>query len=125
MATRVSGVTVTWGGTAIEQVSDATLDLVRDMPVARTARWTLDLGEVTLPALTRTALPDSQYGIRARLTVTAQDDQGTATSSTFTVFDADCVYLGAEVRGELNGVWQFDHRFKVMDTVGVTATYPS
>ena len=125
MATRVSGVSVTWGGTQVEQVSDATLDLVREMPVARTARWTLDLGEVTLPAFTRTALPESQYGVRARLTITAQNDQGTATSSTFTVFDADCVYLGAEVRGELNGVWQFDHRFKVMDTVGVTATYPS
>jgi hypothetical protein len=125
MATRVSGVAVTWGGTQVEQVSDATLDLVREMPVARTARWTLDLGEVTLPAFTRTALPESQYGVRARLTITAQNDQGTATSSTFTVFDADCVYLGAEVRGELNGVWQFDHRFKVMDTVGVTATYPS
>ena len=125
MATRVSGVAVTWGGTQVEQVSDATLDLVREMPVARTARWTLDLGEVTLPAFTRTALPETQYGVRARLTITAQNDQGTATSSTFTVFDADCVYLGAEVRGELNGVWQFDHRFKVMDTVGVTATYPS
>ena len=125
MATRVSGVAVTWGGTQVEQVSDATLDLVREMPVARTARWTLDLGEVTLPAFTRTALPESQYGVRARLTVTAQNDQGTATSSTFTVFDADCVYLGAEVRGELNGVWQFDHRFKVMDTVGINSTYPS
>jgi hypothetical protein len=125
MATRVSGVAVTWGGTQVEQVSDATLDLVREMPVARTARWTLDLGEVTLPAFTRTALPESQYGVRARLTITAQDDQGTATSSTFTVFDADCVYLGAEVRGELNGVWQFDHRFKVMDTVGINSTYPS
>jgi hypothetical protein len=125
MATRVSGVAVTWGGTQIEQVSSATLDLVREMPVARTARWTLDLGEVTLPAFTRTAVPESQYGVRARLTVTAQDDQGTATSSTFTVFDADCVYLGAEVRGELNGVWQFDHRFKVMDTVGVSTAYPS
>lgn len=125
MATRVSGVAVTWGGTQVEQVSDATLDLVREMPVARTARWTLDLGEVTLPAFTRTALPESQYGVRARLTITAQNDQGTATSSTFTVFDADCVYLGAEVRGELNGVWQFDHRFRVMDTVGINSTYPS
>ena len=125
MATRVSGVAVTWGGTAVQQVSSVTLDLVRDMPAARTARWTLDLGEVTLPAFTRTAVPESQYGVRARLTVTAQDDQGTATSSTFTVFDADCVYLGAEVSGELNGVWRFDHRFRVMDTVGVSTAYPS
>ena len=125
MATRVSGVSVTWGGSAVEKATDVTLDLVRDMPVARTARWTLDLGEVTLPALTRTALPESQYGVRARLTITAQNDQGTATSSTFTVFDADCVYLGAEVTGELNGVWRFDHRFRVMDTVGVSTAYPS
>jgi hypothetical protein len=125
MATRVSGVTVTWGGTAVPQIIEATLALVREPPVARTARWTLDLGEITLPALTRTGLPDSEYGRRRRLTITAQNDQGTATSSTFTVFDADCMYLGAEVRGELNGVWRFDHSFKVMDTVGVTTGYPS
>ena len=125
MATRVSGVTVTWGGTAVEQVSEATLALVREPPAARTARWTLDLGEVTLPAFTRTALPESQYGVRARLTITAQNDQGTATTSTFTVFDADCIYLGAEVIGQVNEAWRFDRRFKVMDTVGLTTPYPS
>jgi hypothetical protein len=125
MATRVSGVSVTWGGAAVSEVSEATLALVREQPAARSARWTLDLGEVTLPAYTRTALPESQYGVRARLTITAQNDQGTATTSTFTVFDADCVYLGSEVAGELNGVWRFDHRFKVMDTVGGTTGYPS
>jgi hypothetical protein len=125
MAIRVSGVSVTWGGTALSKVFDATLSLQRGAPAARTAKWTLDLGEVTLSAYTRVALPDSDYGQRRRLTITAQNDQGTATTSTFTVFDADCVYLGAEIRGEVNNVWRFDHSFKVMDTVGSATAYPS
>lgn len=125
MAIRVSGVEVTWGGSVVEQVSDATLALQRGAPAARTAKWTLDLGEVTLTAFTRTALPDSDYGQRRRLTITAQNDQGTVTASTFTVFDADCVYLGPEIRGEVNNVWRFDHQFKVMDTVGGTTAYPA
>lgn len=125
MAIRVSGVSVTWGGAALSKVFDATLNLQRGAPVARAARWTLDLGEVTLSAYTREALPDSDYGQRRRLTVTAQNDQGTATSSTFTVFDADCVYLGPEIRAEVNNVWRFDHLFKVMDTVDGAGSYPS
>jgi hypothetical protein len=134
MATRVSGVSVRWGGstastaasgTALLEVFEATLDLQREPPVARTAKWSLDLGTVSLSAFTRDAVPDSEYGQRRLLTITAQSDTGSTTTATFTVFSADCVYLGAEVRGELNGVWRFDHSFKVMDTAGVTAPYPS
>jgi hypothetical protein len=126
MAIRVSGVSVTWGGTSLEEVSDATLALQRDPPASRLpARWSPDMGQITLTAYTRAALPDSDYGQRRRLTITAQNDQGTATSSTFTVFDADCVYLGPEIRAELNKAWGFDHVFKVMDTRDSTNAYPA
>lgn len=134
MAIRVSGVEVRWGGntsstaasgTQLLEVSDATLNLQRGMPVARSAKWSLDLGEVTLSAFTRDAVPDSDYGQRRLLTITAQSDTGSTTTATFTVFSADCVYLGAEVRGELNNVWRFDHTFKVVDTRGGNAAYPA
>jgi hypothetical protein len=133
MATRVSGVSVRWGGstastatdgTALLEVYEATLDLQRSQPVARTAKWSLDLGTISLAAFTRD-LPDSEYGQRRLLTISAQSDTGATTTATFTVFSADCVYLGAEVRGELNGVWRFDHSFKVMDTRGGNLPYPS
>lgn len=134
MAIRVSGVEVRWGGntsstaatgTQLLEVSDATLNLQRGLPAARTAKWSLDLGEVTLSAYTRDAVPDSDYGQRRLLTITAQSDTGATTTATFTVFSADCVYLGAEVRGELNNVWRFDHQFKVMDTRDSTNAYPA
>lgn len=134
MATRVSGVTVRWGGstastaasgTAVLEVYEATLDLKRDAPVARTARWSLDLGTISLAAYSRDALPESEYGQRRLLTIEAQSDTGAATTATFTVFSADCVYLGADVKGETNGVWRFDHGFKVMDTRGISTAYPS
>lgn len=134
MATRVSGVTVRWGGstastavsgTAVLEVYEATLDLKREQPVARTAKWSLDLGTITLGAYSRDALPESEYGQRRLLTIDAQSDTGATTTATFTVFSADCVYLGANVTGERNGVWKFDHEFKVMDTRGVTVLYPS
>jgi hypothetical protein len=125
MAIRVSGVSATWEGSAVSQVFQATLALQRGAPAARTERWTLDLGTVTLSAYTRTALPDGEYGRRKRLVISAQNDTGTATTSTFTLFDADCVYLGAEIVGDANSVWRFDHLFRVMDTRGLTTAYPS
>jgi hypothetical protein len=121
MAVRVSGVTVAWGGNTLDEPFSATLELEREAPVARTARWTLDLGTVTVKAFSRDVLPESEYGNRKRLTLTALDE----TTSAFTVFDADCVYLGATVAAEVNDVWRFDHRFRVMDTVGGTGSYPA
>lgn len=134
MATRVSGVDVRWGGDTVStavsgvrllDVYEATLSLQRGAPVARTAKWSLDLGEVTLSAFTRDAVPDSDYGEKKLLTITAQSDTGSTTTATFTVFSADCVYLGAEITAQVNNVWRFDHTFKVMDTAGGTASYPS
>jgi len=114
MAVRVSGVAVSWGGTALLEPFAATLDLQKPPPAARTAKWTLELGSVTLKSFRREALPESEYGERRRLTLTALDESATP----FTVFDRDCVYLGANVPAEVNDVWRFDHRFRVMDTVG-------
>lgn len=121
MAVRVAGVTVTWGGTALLEPFAATLDLQRGPPAARTAKWTLDLGSVTLKAFSREALPEREYGERRRLTLTALGDSTAAV----TVFDADCVYLGPNVGAEVNDVWRFDHRFRVMDTVGGGGSYPA
>ena len=120
MATTVQGVTVTWGSGTVAEVYEATLALQRDLPQARTARWSIDLGTVTLRAYTREALPDSDYGQKRRLTITAGLGTGT-----FTVFDADCVYLGAEITAEVNKVWRFDHEMKVLDTVGGSTAYPA
>ena len=134
MAIRVSGVSVRWGGstastassgTQLLEVTEATLDLQRGEPVARTAKWSLDLGTITLAALTRDAVPDSDYGQRRLLHITAQSDTGSTTTATFTVFSADCVYLGANISGQVNNVWRFDHSFKVMDTRGGNTSYPS
>jgi len=122
MATTIQGVTVNWGASTVAEVFEATLALQREPPEARTAKWSLDLGTVTLRAFSRDALPDSDYGEKKRLTISARTGTGTAT---FTVFDADCVYLGAEITAELNNVWRFDHSLKVADTVGGSTAYPS
>jgi hypothetical protein len=122
MATTIQGVTVNWGASTVAEVFEATLALQRDLPQARTAKWSIDLGTVTLRAFSRDALPDSDYGEKRRLTISARTGTSTAT---FTVFDADCVYLGAEITAELNNVWKFDHVLRVMDTVDGTTAYPS
>ena len=122
MATTIQGVTVNWGTSTVAEVFEATLALQRDPPEARTAKWSLDLGTITLRAYSRGALPDSDYGAKRRLTITAGTGTGAAT---FTVFDADCIYLGVEIAAELNNVWRFDHVLKVTDTVGGSTAYPS
>lgn len=139
MAFRVSGVVVAWGTTVPTsqtstvtiaslgldlEVYEASLDLQREQPQARTDKWTMDLGTITLSSYKRDALLESEYGQRKLLTIVAHSDTGMATTSRFTIFSADCVYLGSQVGATVNNVWKFDHLFKVMDTVDGTDPYP-
>jgi hypothetical protein len=140
MAFRVSGVVVAWGTTVPTsqtttvtiaslgldlEVYEASLDLQRDQPQARTDKWTMDLGTITLSSYKRSQLLDSEYGQKKMLTIVAHEDTGSATTNRFTIFSADCVYLGAQIGATVNNVWKFDHVFKVMDTVEGTQPYPS
>lgn len=114
MATRVSGVTVRWGGLIVAEATDVEFDLQRGLPVGRSVVWTLDLGTITVLANANTALPLTEYGKRNLLNVQYRDESGFLQ----TLWDSDCLYEGGTIKGAMNDIWKFAFVFRVMDTYG-------
>lgn len=114
MATRVSGVTVRWGGVIVAEPTDVEFDLQRGLPVGRSVVWTLDLGTITVLANANTALPMTEYGKRKLLRVDYIAENG----ATQTLWETDCLYEGGTIKGAMNDIWKFAFVFRVMDTYG-------
>lgn len=113
------GFTFTWAGTALSEVQEMEADLFGSLPTGRTTNWSPDRGEVRLLGFSIANLATTDYGKRRRLIITAPRTAG----GNLTVFDADCIYQGANIRATANDAVRFAYVFKVMDTVGA-ATNP-
>ena len=74
MATRISGVTITWGGVALTEPTEVEFSMERGLPLGRSTNWTLELGQVRILALENNALPASEYGRRKVLKCTLKDE---------------------------------------------------
>lgn len=113
MAIPCQGFTFTWGGSALSEVRELDADLFGGLPHGRTTTWTPEGGEVRLLGFSIANLATSDYGNRRRLIITAPTPSGT-----LTVFDADCIYQGANIRAAANDAVRFAYTFRVQDTVG-------
>lgn len=113
MATRISGVTITWGGVALAEPTEVEFSMERGLPLARSTNWTLELGQVRILAFENNALPTSEYGRRKVLKCTLKNES----NQDVTIFESDCIYEGLNVRGVTNDVWRFAMTFRVMDTL--------
>lgn len=121
MATRVQGVAVTWGGSAVSEVTGVEFDIQRGLPLNRgtATPWTMTLGSVAVEALANSALPTTEYGKRKVLKVTYKNES----DATQTLWESDCIYEGLTVRQPLNDVMRFAFTFRVMDTLNA-GSYP-
>lgn len=116
MAIPCQGFTITWGGSALQEVQELNITQERGLPLQRDGTWTLNLGTVRLAGFSTAHLAESEYGRRKRLTVVCPR---TATASaTVTLFDRDCIFQDRVVVAEANNAVRFDHVFRIMDTVG-------
>jgi hypothetical protein len=69
MATNCAGVTVTWNGTSLGEVSKIEVTRGGELPMGRSTRWTLDAGTIEIASFSTTRLTPDQYGLKSTLQV--------------------------------------------------------
>lgn len=115
MAIPAQGLTVSWGGMALLEVQEISIDQERGLPLQRNGTWTLNLGTVRIAGFSTAGLPESEYGRRKVLVLEGR----TATSgNAIKFFERDCILQDRRIAAVANDVLRFDHVFRVMDTVG-------
>ena len=69
MAVVCTGVTVTWNGIALGEVTKIDVTRGGALPMGRSTRWTLDAGTIEIASYSTTRLTADQYGLKATLQV--------------------------------------------------------
>jgi hypothetical protein len=117
MAIPAQGMVVTWGGASLLEVREVNIDQDRGLPLQRDGTWTLQLGTVSVVGFSTANLAESEYGKRKQLVFTGR--VGTATgAAAVTLFSRDCILQDRRIAATVNEAVQFDHIFRIMDTVG-------
>lgn len=117
MAIPAQGMTVTWGGASLLEVREVNIDQDRGLPLQRDGTFTLQLGTVSVAGFSTANLDESEYGKRKQLVLTGR--VGTATgAAAVTLFSRDCILQDRRISSTVNEAVQFDHIFRIMDTVG-------
>jgi hypothetical protein len=115
MAIPAQGMTITWGGSALQEVSEISIDQERGLPLQRNGTWTLNLGTVRIAGFSTANLPEGEYGRRKTLVFQGRT---ASTGSVVSWFNRDCILQDRRVSATANDVVRFDHVFRIMDTVG-------
>lgn len=115
MAIPCQGFTITWGGSALLEVRELSVNQERGLPLQRDGTWTLNLGTVRLAGFSTAHLAESEYGSRRQLTIRCPPS---TSGGSVTLFDRDCIFQDRVVTAEANDAVRFDHVFRIMDTVG-------
>lgn len=117
MAIPAQGMTVTWGGASLLEVREVNIDQDRGLPIQRDGTFTLQLGTVSVAGFSTANLAESEYGKRKHLVLTGR--VGTASgAAAVTLFSRDCILQDRRIASTVNDAVQFDHVFRIMDTVG-------
>ena len=120
MAIAAQGMTVTWGGAALAEVREVSIDQDRGGPLQRDGTWTLQLGTVSVTGFSTANLAESEYGMRKQLVFIGRI--GTATNPpAVTLFSRDCILQDRRIAATVNDAVRFDHIFRIMDTVGAAS----
>lgn len=114
MAIPCQGFTFTWGTATLLEVRQLEVNYQRGMPTSRTTRWSGTPGSLSVIGFAATGLPETEYGRKRRLTITAPvNKQG----GTITLLDRDCIYTDMAVRATANEAVEFAYSFMLLDTV--------
>lgn len=69
MANYATGVTATWDGTSFGEVQELTVTHGGSLPLARSSRWTLDVGTIEMKCFATANISTSSYGKKATVTI--------------------------------------------------------
>jgi len=103
MATICAGISATWGGASLGEVTEINVERGGDLPLGRASTWTLDAGTIQIKCLSTANLSVSEYGLKKTFAVTG----GGLTFSTRAV----CQTL--RMTGKVNDVARYEASFKV------------
>lgn len=70
MANVCTGVSVTWSGTTLGEVTEIDVNAGGSLPLGRDSTFSVDAGTITLKYLSTAALGISQYGLQGTLAIT-------------------------------------------------------
>lgn len=69
MATVCTGVSVTWAGTSLGELTEIDVTVGGDLPLGRDSTFAVDAGTISLKCLSTAAIGISQYGIQGTLAI--------------------------------------------------------
>lgn len=70
MATYCEGVTVTWSGVSLGEVTKIDITRGGELPLGRGSRFALDAGTIEISSFSTAQLTEPQYGVKATLAFT-------------------------------------------------------
>lgn len=70
MATVCTGVSVTWGGVSLGEVTEIDVNVGGSLPLGRDSTFAVDAGTISVKCLSTAALGLSQYGLQGTLQIT-------------------------------------------------------
>jgi len=70
MATVCTGVSVTWNGASLGEVTEIDVNAGGSMPLGRDSTFSVDAGTISLKCLSTAAIGLSQYGLQGTLAIT-------------------------------------------------------
>ena len=109
MATACAGVTVTWSGAALGEVTDIKANVGGSLPISRgstvptSVPWGIDVGSIDISCLSAAQIV-AQYGRKSTLAITG----GGLTFSTKAVFQT------LQMTGKVNDVARYAATFKIV-----------
>jgi hypothetical protein len=121
MAHPAQGMTFTWGGNTLQEVSEFEVSQARGPGQSRDGTWTLNLGTVKIVGFSTVNIPETDYSKRRRLIVTMPASSTPGSARKITFFDSDCLYVDRTIKATANDVLRFDFTFRVMDSQSAPA----
>jgi hypothetical protein len=103
MANVCTGISVTWSGQTLGEVTEIDTRVGGSLPLARASTWSLDAGTISLKCLSTAAIAVSEYGKKATLSIQG----GGLTYST----KAICESL--QMAGKVNDVARYAATFRI------------
>lgn len=103
MANECAGVTATWNGQQLYEVTEIKVNAGGGMPLARGSTWTFDAGTIDIACLSDDKLSPADYGRKATLAIAG----GGLTFSTKAICER------VQLSGKVNDIARYAVTFKI------------
>jgi hypothetical protein len=121
MAHYAAGVTASWRGTTLGEITElkvtygGSLPIARGTTVAGVTPWALDLGTIDVSVLSNAGFSVSEYGQKGVLAFGGTAVNQTATAQIVTVgFTTKAICQTLQLAAKVQDVWRYQGTFKIV-----------